>query len=145
MNNLSKPFIFTLRVALGWLFFYAGITKVFNPEWSARGYLMGAKTLPQLYSFLASPNMLPVTNFLNQWGLTIIGISLLVGFLVKYTAPAGALMMILYYFPVLDFPMAGEHSYIVDEHIIYAAAFLVLWVTNAGTAWGVDAYFPKKK
>ncbi|MEK6222718.1 MAG: hypothetical protein N2D54_10780, partial [Chloroflexota bacterium] len=31
--------ILTMRVAMGWIFFQAGIDKILDPEWTAAGYL----------------------------------------------------------------------------------------------------------
>ena len=114
-----------LRLVLGWVFFYAGITKVLDPEWSAGGYLKGAKVLSSFYGWLASPAVLPITNFLNEWGLTLIGTSLILGVGVRYSAVLGALLMLLYYIPQ-GFPYPNPHSLIVDEHIVYIAALLLL-------------------
>src|SRR3989344_1249606 len=121
-----KIVTFLLRVALGWLFFYAGITKILNPAWSAAGYLQGAKTFTGFYHWLIQPSILPVINFINEWGLLLIGISLLLGVFVRVSTSSGALLMILYYFPVLTFPYIGQNSFLVDEHIIYALALLLL-------------------
>jgi thiosulfate dehydrogenase [quinone] large subunit len=137
----SNALIFLSRVAIGTLFFYAGITKVFDPTWSAEGYLKNAKTFNAFYTWLASPGMLPITNFVNEWGLTLLGLVFVLGIGIKYAAPLGALMMLLYYFPILDFPYAGEHAYIVDEHIIYALLLLLLWKLNAGRVWGIEGRF----
>lgn len=115
-----------LRLAFGWLFFYAGFTKVIDPQWSAVGFLNNAQTFSGFYSWLASPNILPVVDFLNEWGLTLIGAALILGVLVRLSAYLGALIMLLYYFPGLTFPYIGEHSLIVDEHIIYALGLLLL-------------------
>ncbi len=127
-----------LRLTLGWLFFYAGITKVINPEWTAEGYLKGAKTFTGLYEFFASPGILPVTNFLNEWGLTLIGISLLLGLFVRLGSIFGVLIMLLYWLPILDGFYPNTHSFLVDEHIVYAAAFLVLGNFSAGRFWGLE-------
>jgi thiosulfate dehydrogenase (quinone) large subunit len=141
--NLYKAFsLFFLRISLGLLFFYAGIVKVLNPSWSAAGYLTGAKTFSGLYQWMISPEVLPVVNFLNEWGLTLIGISLIFGVGVRLSAPLGALLMLLYYFPVLHFPYIGSNSFLVDEHIIYAFAFLVLAAANAGRIWGLEGRLP---
>ena len=137
MTKNSKIALLLLRLALGWLFLYAGFTKLINPNWSAAGYLNNAKTFASFYQWLASPNILPLTNFLNEWGLTLIGIALILGMLVRLNSVLGALMMVLYYFPVLEFPYL-EHAYLVDEHIIYALAFLLLAVLKAGRYWGID-------
>ena len=130
--------LFLLRLALGMLFFYAGITKVVNPAWSAAGYLKGAKTFSGFYSALASSSFLPITNFLSEWGLTLIGLSLIVGVFVRISSILGAAMMILFYFPILDFPYPNPHSFLVDEHIVYAFALLVLGSLRAGRVWGLE-------
>lgn len=137
MKKAKKYILFLLRVSLGWLFLYAGVTKIMNPEWSAAKYLNDATTFPQFYATLASPEYLEMVNLLNEWGLTLLGAALILGLFVRYTAPLAALMMILYYFPVLDFPKVA-HGYIVDDHLIYALALLTLMATDAGKYWGLD-------
>lgn len=123
---------------MGWMMFYAGITKIIDPNWSAAGYLEHASTFPQFFAWFAQPNVLPVTNFLNEWGLTILGASLILGLFVRLTSIFGAALMILYYLPILQFPMIPPHSYIVDEHIIYAAAFLYFASVRAGRFYGLE-------
>jgi thiosulfate dehydrogenase [quinone] large subunit len=138
MNTAQKISLFVLRVSLGWLFFYAGITKVLNPEWSAAGYIGSAKSFPELYSWFLQPNILPLVNLANEWGLTLIGAALFIGIFVRWASLAGIILMALYYFAALDFPHPSANSYIVDEHIIYIGVFLVLAASKAGRAWGVD-------
>ena len=140
MTRSEKFSLFLLRVSLGWLMFYAGITKVLNPDWSAAGYLQGAKTFPAFYQWLASPALLPLVNFINEWGLTLLGISLILGIGVRWSGILGAVLMLLYYFPILDFPYPNAHAYIVDEHIIYVAALLLLAATRAGRVWGLEKW-----
>lgn len=142
MKQNQKIMLLVSRVLIGWLFFYAGITKVLNPEWSAKGYLMGAKTFASFYQWLASPANIGWVNFLNEWGLTLIGLSLILGIWVRWSALAGAIMMILYWFPDLSFPYVG-HGFIVDEHIVYASTLLLLKKFNAGAHFGVDALLKK--
>ena len=139
---MKRISLFLLRISLGWLLFYAGITKVVNPEWSSAGYLEGATTFTSFYQWLASPEIIPIVNFLNVWGLTFVGVSLLLGIGVRLSGVLGALLMILYYFPVLEFPYIGQHAYLVDEHIIYALALLVLAKSNVGRFWGLEGRIP---
>jgi len=134
MTDFQKWSLFLLRVSLGMVFFYAGITKVINPQWSAAGYLRGAAQFSSFFSWLASDTMLPLVNFLNEWGLTLIGAALLLGIGVRLAGFAGAAMMVLYYLP-LGFLHPNEHALIVDEHIVYAAGLLVLAAYNAGSFW----------
>ncbi len=138
MTLLQRLTLLTLRLSLGFLMFYAGITKVLNPMWSAEGYLANAKTFSGLYQWFSNPEILPVVNFLNEWGLTLIGVTLMLGVFVRLSAFLGALMMLLYYFPILDFPFPNAHAYLIDEHIIYFLAFLVLAFFNAGRVWGIE-------
>lgn len=137
MNQNGKYSIFALRIALGWVFLYAGATKIFNTEWSAAGYLKIAKSFPGLFNWLASSSNIGWVNFLNEWGLTLVGISLITGILIKYASYGGILLMALYYLPVLDFPKVGNNSLIVDEHIIYIIIFSLLISTNAGEFLGL--------
>ena len=138
MTRFQKVSLFLLRVSLGWMFFYAGITKILNPEWSAFGYLKGAKTFAGFYQFLTQPGILPITNFVNEWGLTLLGISLILGVFVRLSSILGAALMLLYYFPILDFPYPNAHSFVIDEHIIYALALILLAAWRAGRTYGLE-------
>ncbi|GMR19171.1 MAG: hypothetical protein BMS9Abin34_299 [Patescibacteria group bacterium] len=129
---------------MGWLYLYAGLTKVLDPEWTAAGYLKSAKTFSGLYQWFASDANIGWVDFINQWGLTIIGAALILGVAIKLASYAGALLTMLYYFPVLTFPYIKPHSYIVDEHVVYALAFLVLAALGAGRIWGIDGWLEKQ-
>lgn len=135
--------LFLFRVSLGCMMFYAGITKVLNPSWSPFGYLARAKTFPEAYSLLLDPSVLPFVTFANAWGLTLIGAALILGVGTRIASAFAIALMILYYFPVLDFPHAGEHSFIVDEHVIYAFGFLLLIALRAGRSLSLAAYLAR--
>ena len=140
MTSWQRTTLFLLRLSLGWLFLYAGISKIFNPAWSAAGYLHGAKTFTGLYEWLAQPGILPVVNVLNEWGALLLGVSLLLGIFVRLSTVLGAVLMLLYYIPILEFPYVGEHAFLVDEHIVYALALLVLGSLRAGRVWGLETW-----
>lgn len=57
--------LFLLRISMGWLFFYAGITKILDPTWTSAGYLNSAKTFSEFYQFLASPGILPWVDLIT--------------------------------------------------------------------------------
>ncbi len=138
MNTFQKISLFLLRVSMGWFIFYAGITKVLNPEWSAAGYLKGAKTFVSFYEWLLQPNILPSINFLNEWGLTLVGISLILGLFVRLGSIFGAALMVLYYFPILNFPYPNPYTFLIDDHIIYALVMILLATLRAGRVWGLE-------
>ena len=70
MTQFQKISLFLLRVSLGWVFLYAGITALTTPSWSAAGYLKGAKTFVGFYQWLLQPNILPTINFVNECELS---------------------------------------------------------------------------
>lgn len=138
MTNSQKFFLFILRVSAGWMFFYAGITKVLDPQWSAEGYLKGAKSFVWFYQWALQPEILPIINSVNKWGLTLLGISLILGLFVRFSSILGVLLMALYYI-ALGFPYPNPHSYIVDEHIIYIAVLFFFAAIRAGRIFGLDS------
>lgn len=139
MTKFQKVSLVLLRVAVGWMMFYAGITKVLDPSWSATGYLQGAKTFAGFYQWLIQPNILPIINFVNEWGLTLLGISLILGIFVRLSSILGAVLMVLYYFPVLTFPYVA-HGFLVDDHIIYALILVFFAAIGAGRYYGLDTW-----
>lgn len=126
----------TLRMLFGWFMTFAGLEKVLDPTWTAKGFLLGAKTFPAFYAWFAEPMNTWWVDPLNAWGITLIGIALLLGVAVRPAAWAGAVLMILYYFPQNIFP-AVPHGYIVEEHLIYATALILIAVFPQAQQFGL--------
>ncbi|PIR46834.1 MAG: hypothetical protein COV07_02095 [Candidatus Vogelbacteria bacterium CG10_big_fil_rev_8_21_14_0_10_45_14] len=142
MNRQIKLSLFLVRIAVGWYFFYAGFSKILNPEWTSAGFLNNAKTLNGLYSWFALPQNIWWVDLLNEWGLILIGIALILGVLTRWASWAGILLMLLYYLPVLDFPYVG-HGYVVDDHIIFIILFALLIASHAGNFYDLDGWLAK--
>ncbi len=134
----SRIALFVSRFVVGWMMFYAGITKILDSQWSAADYMSKAKTFSGLYAWLSQPGLLPIINFINEWGLTLLGVALMLGVFVRLSSVLGAVLMMLYYLPILDFPYPNTHSFIVDEHIIYISILLLFAAVRAGRFWGLD-------
>lgn len=128
-----------LRLLLGWYMLIDGLQAVTTPGWSASSFLLEAKTFPHFYAWFALPSNAWWVNPVNAWGITLIGAALLIGIGVRVASWAGMLMMILYYFPHYAFPIV-PHGYIVEEHIIYAAAFALFAVWPAAQSVGLARY-----
>ncbi len=138
MPRIEKISLLFLRIVLGWMYLYAGYTKLIDPAWSAASYLQTAKTATWFYQILLQPNVLPFINFVNEWGLLLLGISLILGIFVRVSSILGIALMFLYYLVVLNFPYVG-HSILVDEHIIYIGILAYFAAIGAGRIWGLDA------
>lgn len=139
LNIKSKIAIFLLRIFLGFMFFSSAFSKILNPKWTSAGYLQNAKTFTSFYQWLASPNLIKITDFLNEWGMLFIGLGLIFGLAVKLASFFGIIMMFLYYLPILQFPYADKNI-IVDQHIIFILIFFLLIVFDAGKIWGLDSF-----
>lgn len=142
MNTSSKISIVLLRVALGFLFLSSGISKIVGQDWTASSYLEKAKTFSGLYQWLASPVNIGWVDFLNEWGMVLIGLALILGAATKLASFFAIFLMLLYYLPILQFPYADK-SLIVDQHVIFALAFALLIAFDAGKILGLDGVFKK--
>ena len=127
MAKHKLTYLFLLRIAFGWLFLYSGLIKILNPNWTALEYIKNAQTLSFFYQWFSSSQNIGFVNILNEWGQLLIGLSLISGVFVRGASIGGTLLIVLYYLPILNFPLVGTHSFLVDEHIIYILVFLVLF------------------
>jgi thiosulfate dehydrogenase [quinone] large subunit len=85
--------------------------------------------------------MAPITTFLVAYGHLLIGLSLLVGLMVRVSAAFGVMLLMLYWLAYLDWPYVESRSnLIIDYHIIYSATLIYLIVKRAGHVFGLDAW-----
>jgi thiosulfate dehydrogenase (quinone) large subunit len=124
-------FFVALRTVLGLQFLMAGITKF--GDWSAAGYLEYASgPFSEFFSSLAG---LAWVDALNQWGLVLIGLALILGIAVRPASFFGVILMVLYY--LSDFDGNTAHG-IIDSHVIYTVIFLLFLGGGAGHVLGFD-------
>jgi thiosulfate dehydrogenase [quinone] large subunit len=142
MNKKITAAATLLRLLLGWFMFVDGLQILRTPGWTAASFLMSAKTFPAFYAWFATPHNSWWVNPLNSWGIVLIGVAFLLGIGVRPAAWAGAALMILYYFPHYALPTV-PNGYIVEEHLIYAAAFVLIAVFPAAQSFGFGKYIRK--
>ena len=146
-KNRTTIWIFTiLRIIIGWHFLYEGIVKLFNPDWSSAAYLMESKWLLSgfFHWIISNPAALGAVDFLNTWGLLIIGLCLFVGLFTRVTSISGALLLLLYYvasppFIYSSVPSAS-HFYIVNYNLIEAIILLGLASLPKDYLWSVQRF-----
>ena len=129
--------VVSLRLIMGWLFLYSGITKVLDPKWTASGYLTHA--VPQGNPFAGIWTMLagiPLVDILFQFGLTLVGLGLILGAFTRWNAFWGSVMMLLIWASSLPL----ENGIVVDEHIVYIVVLFGLSAMGAGRIAGLDLY-----
>jgi thiosulfate dehydrogenase (quinone) large subunit len=138
--------IVVLRVLIGWHFLYEGLSKLTTPGWSASGYLSQSRgPFAGLFHWMAAdPNVLGNVNLLNRWGLTAIGLGLILGCFTRLASASGLVVILLFYlcnppFVGYYYSVPAEGSYlVVNKNLVEAAALVVVLVTGSGRAAGLD-------
>ena len=152
-SQLKSVALTILRMLIGWHFLYEGIIKLAASNWSSYSYLAQSKWLLSdfFHWIMIHPTALAVTDFLNIWGLILIGLGLFLGLFTRIAALAGAFLLILYYVvaPPFIIPPAGSHYYIINNQLIEAAVLIGFALVRKDHMWGIDrllkTYFSKRK
>ena len=140
-----------LRLVIGWHFLYEGLAKLSNPYWTSAGYLADAHGwFKGLFLWIAaSSTAVTIVDYLNIWGLTLIGLGLLFGLLTRTSTITAIVLLALYYLaapPLVgyEYAMPTEGSYlIVNKILIELAALVVLLAYPTGDSWGLDRFLPR--
>ena len=141
MEKLKSLSLLFLRIVIGWHFLYEGAIKLFTKEWSSAGYLEGSYGFlsPFFHSLAANPDILRVVDFLNIWGLIIIGSGLFLGILIRISAISGIVLLLLYYFA---YPPFGVYNLLMNQEGHY-------WIINRNLleaiALGVICFYPSSE
>lgn len=150
-SGAQKFILVSLRVIVGWHFLYEGYVKIVSEGWSSAGYL-NASPGPfagMFHAMAGSSWMVSAVDIIMSWGLTLIGITLILGLFTRLASVAAIFFLILFYLsnpPWIGVQfMAGEGSYmIVNKNLVELAAVMVLLVFPTGVIWGFDRIFVKE-
>ena len=138
--------ITVLRVAIGWHFLYEGIAKLTSASWSAAGYLKQARgPFAGLFKWLAGePNLLANADLITMWGLTLVGLLLILGLFTRLASLGAIGFIVLFYlcnppFVGYFYSIPAEGSYlIVNKNLVELCALVVVLVTGSGRFAGLD-------
>jgi len=148
---LKVTVLTVIRAAIGWHFLYEGLSKLLMEEWSSQSYLANAYGfLSGFYHWMAAgEGLVRVVDFLNIYGLILIGLALFLGMFIRLASGAGILLLVLYYFayPPFGASLFGSmegHFYIVNRNFI--EAFLLLWfVISRQRGYGIAQWIRDRK
>jgi uncharacterized membrane protein YphA (DoxX/SURF4 family) len=99
-----------VRIVIGWHFLFEGISKIMTAGWSPAPYLAGSRWIfaPLFTAMANSPSAVAIINFLNIWGMILVGLGLILGIFTRWAAAGGTLMLFFYF--VAYPPVAGYMS-----------------------------------
>lgn len=143
-NTRSRTLLVLLRLSMAWVFLYAASHQI-GGGFSVTGFLTHTKTFHGLFSIFTGPSVAPVVSFLVAYGHLLIGLSLLVGLMVRVSSIFGIALMLMYWMAHMDFPyISNPNNFLLDDHIVYAFVLALMIATHAGHIFGLDGWFAKR-
>lgn len=138
--------LLSLRLVMGFVFLIPGLQQWWNPDFSVRGLLVygipKGNPLADFWATLGNEFAIYLTP-LNILGLTFIGLALIFGVFVRFSALMGSTLMFFYYLTALHggllegLPLAN--GYVIDDHIVYILLLFGLGAFGSGRILGLDA------
>ncbi len=145
--NIISKWVFTLvRIVVGWHFLYEGISKIIIGGWSSAPYLAGSRWIfaPLFQAMAENSAVTGVIDFLNIWGMILVGAGLILGLFSRWAATAGTLMIFFYFvayppIPGYMFGVPAEGSYLwVNRNLIELIALSVFVFMAPSNHFGLD-------
>lgn len=147
-----------IRVAMGWVFLFAGIEKLLalgGKPFTAAGFLQFGTagtwpgvtlaqgdylnpTHPFWVSVAGNAGLISVINVLVVFGELAIGTALILGLFTRFASIMGVIMLSFFYIAAWDFSLG-----IVNEQLMYAIVTGGLGLIGAGKVFGLDAIIEK--
>jgi len=141
-----------LRLATGFIFLWAFLDKAFGLGFStpaerswinggtpSQGFLNSPAVTGPLKPFFAAIAS-PTTDVLFMLGMIAIGVAVMLGIGLRISAVTGTVIMLFMYLAEWPFfANTASNNPLVDYHLIYALALIVIAATAAGDTWGFGA------
>jgi thiosulfate dehydrogenase [quinone] large subunit len=138
-----------LRLATGFIFLWAFLDKTFGLGYSTAGASAWINGGAPSQGFLTSPAVVgplkgffaaiasPTTDILFMLAMLAVGAAVMLGIGLRVSAIAGAAVLLFMYLAEWPFGAnAGSTNPLVDYHVIYALALIVIAAVSAGDTWG---------
>lgn len=142
-----------LRLTIGWHFLYEGGVKVLNPHWTSKAYLLDSGGFLEGFfeQIAGNQTILAISDSANAWGLTLIGLSLVLGIFTRYSSIAGVVLLFLYYlshpaFPGIEYLFPSDGSYfIINKTLVELFALFVIFAFPTSYIFGLQRLIKSKK
>jgi thiosulfate dehydrogenase (quinone) large subunit len=146
LSRSAMVAITIMRIVVGWHILYEGIAKLTSPSWSAAGYLKASRgPFAAFFHWIAAqPQLLDKANLITMYGLTIVGVLLILGLFTRAAAIGGIGLVLLFYlcnppFVGYFYSIPTEGSYlIINKNLVEVCALGVIVTTRSGLFAGLD-------
>ena len=153
VNQVPIYLLTIVRIAIGWHFLYEGIAKLIAGNWSSAAYLAGSKWIfaPLFHWMADSAGIVAFVDFLNIWGMILVGIGLMIGLFSRWASAGGALMLFFYFIayppiPGYMFGVPAEGSYLwVNRNLIEFLVLLAFVFISSEYLFGLDRLYSRWK
>jgi len=148
-SKLQTTLLVVFRLIIGWHLLYEGIAKLLIPDWTAAGFLSTSRWwFSGIFQWMAGhAGIMSVVDFLNIWGLILIGLALILGISIKTASVSGMVLLGLYYlahppFVGMDIgiPLEG-HYLIVNKTLVEVFALGIIAFFPAGSIFRLDRFW----
>jgi len=152
--NQALPWLLTfVRIVIGWHFLYEGISKISAEAWSSAPYLAGSRWVfgPMFNAMAENGALTAVIDFMNIWGMTLIGAGLILGLFTRWASAGGAIMLLFYFlayppFPGYMFGVPVEGSYLwVNRNLIELFILTAFIFVAPGYLYSIDRLYANWK
>ncbi|MEI6141303.1 MAG: DoxX family protein [Mariniphaga sp.] len=142
-----------VRIAIGWHFLYEGVAKLLVGNWSSAAYLAGSKWVfaPVFHWMAGNTAVISMVDFMNIWGLILVGLGLMAGLLTRWASLGGAMMLFFYFvaYPPIPGYMVGvpvEGSYLwVNKTLIEFFVLIAFIFMSTDNIPGLDRLYARWK
>jgi len=149
MKKLPTYLFTILRIIVGWHFLYEGIAKIISGSWSSAPYLAGSRWIfAPFFHWIAENNaILGFIDFLNIWGMVLVGLGLMLGLFTRWASAGGAMMLFFFFvaYPPIPGYMVGvpaEGSYLwVNRNLIECLVLITFIFVSPGYMFGLDRLY----
>lgn len=141
LSSSGRIIITILRILIGGHLFFQGMIKLVSPTWTSQLYLENSYGIFAWIS--GQTGLVKFIDFLNIWGLILIGAALVIGMYERIAAICGIVLLGLYYFAyppfnLMQYNITGEgQSFIVNATLLEIIALIVLFAIPTGKLFGL--------
>jgi uncharacterized membrane protein YphA (DoxX/SURF4 family) len=152
-DNIVQWCFTIIRLAIGWHFLYEGIAKIIAGDWSSAPYLSASKWIfaPLFQAIAENSALTSVVDFLNIWGMILVGSGLILGLFTRWASAGGAIMLLFYFiaYPPLPgymFGVPAEGSYLwVNRNLIEFFVLCAFILLSPDYHFGLDRLYSEWK